>query len=136
MSYPTTAAKTTHARGQVIKWAVTTAEVTRPTAWYVALHTEDPTVAGNVGEVSTSGTGYGRQAATYTMTATAGVADNDAEVSFTASGSAIGPVTHWSLWDAETGGNAWYRGELDEAETINDGSTLTFAAGSLTITEE
>ena len=122
-------ALTNYAESQVIKWLMTNAAITRPSAWYVALHTADPTETGAVGELS--GNGYARQSATFTED-TNGLVDNDADVVFGPNtGSNWGLVSHVSVWDALTTGNCLFKGALSSSVTININDSLKIAAGAL-----
>lgn len=116
----------------VLTWIFTNGAATRPTAWYVALHTADPTEVGNVGELS--GNGYARQAVTFTAPAS-GATDNTALLTFGPNTTTNwGSVSHLSVWDAVTAGNCLAKGALSSAVTINVGDSLTIAAGALDIT--
>jgi hypothetical protein len=122
-------ALTNYAESQVIKWLMTTASVTRPTTWFVALHTADPTETGAVAELS--GNGYARQSAAFTED-TNGLVDNDADITFGPNtGSNWGSVTHVSIWDTVTAGNCLFKGALSSPVTINVNDSFKFAAGAL-----
>ena len=122
-------ALTNYAESQVIKWLMTNGAVTRPTAWYVALHTADPGEVGSTGELS--GNGYARQSATFTED-TNGLVDNDADITFGPNtGSNWGLVSHVSVWDALTTGNCLFKGALSSSVTINVTDSLKIAAGAL-----
>lgn len=118
-----------YAESQVIKWLMTGGAVTRPSAWYVALHTADPGETGASAELS--GNGYARQSATFTED-TNGLVDNDADVTFGPNTTVNwGAVTHVSVWDAVSGGNCLYKGPLSSSVTININDSLRIAAGAL-----
>jgi hypothetical protein len=118
-----------YAESQVIKWLMTAAAVSRPTAWFVALHTADPGEDGSVGELS--GNGYARQSATFTED-TNGLVDNDADITFGPNtGVNWGDVTHVSVWTAVSSGQCLYKGALSSPVTINVNDSLRFAAGQL-----
>jgi hypothetical protein len=120
-----------YAESQVIKWLMTNASVTRPTTWFVALHTADPGETGATAELS--GNGYARQAATFTED-TNGLVDNDSDVTFGPNtGSNWGNVTHVSVWDTVSAGNCLAKGALSSPVTINVNDSLKLAAGSLDI---
>jgi hypothetical protein len=122
-------ALTNHGESQVIKWAFTDDSVTRPSAWYVALHTADPTEVGNVGEVS--GNGYARQSAVFNED-TNGLVDNDSDIVFGPNTTSNwGDITHVSIWDAASGGNCWMKGALSSPVTIQVGDSFRFPAGDL-----
>ena len=122
-------ALTNYAESQIIKWLMTNAAITRPSAWYVALHTADPTETGAVGELS--GNGYARQSATFTED-TNGLVDNDADVVFGPNtGSNWGLVSHVSVWDALTTGNCLFKGALSSSVTSRvQASVLSGASAS------
>ena len=122
-------ALTNYAESQVIKWLMTNGAVTRPSAWYVALHTADPGEVGSTGELS--GNGYARQSATFAED-TNGLVDNDADITFGPNtGSNWGLVSHVSVWDALTTGNCLFKGALSSSVTINVNDSLKIAAGAL-----
>lgn len=120
-----------YAESQTIKWLMTAAAVTRPAAWYVALHTADPTETGTVAELS--GNGYARQSATFTED-TNGLVDNDADITF-GPNTAVnwGTVTHISIWDSLTTGNCLAKGALSSSVAINVNDSLKIAAGALDV---
>lgn len=101
---------------------------TSPAAVYLALFTSDPTDAGTGSEVSSGG--YTRQALAFGGTGSS--VSTTAAVAFTAAGAAFGTVTHVGIFDAATGGNLLLHGALTVPRTVEDGSTLTFAAGDIT----
>jgi hypothetical protein len=111
-----------------MKYAFTnTAMGTRPTAWYVALHTADPGETGATAEVS--GSSYARQSTTFTQTVNE--VENDAPISFpTVTGSPY-TVTHVSVWDAVSGGNCLYKGALTVSKALAVGEAGNFAIGEL-----
>jgi hypothetical protein len=118
-----------YAESLLIRWLMDDVAITRPTAWYVALHTGDPTEVGNVAELS--GNGYARQAATFTED-TNGLVDNDADINFGPNTSVNwGSVSHVSVWDAVTAGNCLYKGALASPVIINVNDSLKLAAGNL-----
>jgi hypothetical protein len=120
-----------YAESQVIKWLMTAAGVTRPSAWYVALHTADPGETGATAELS--GNGYARQSAAFTED-TNGLVDNDADVTFGPNtGSNWGEITHISIWDAVSSGNCLAKGAISSPVTINVNDSLKFAAGQLDV---
>lgn len=106
-------ALTNHAENLLLAWLLTTGTATRPTAWYVALHTEDPGEDGSTGElVVGTDPDYVRKSVTFATPAD-GKALSSAQVSWTAaSGASAYTVTHISIWDAATSGNCLYKGPL------------------------
>lgn len=115
-----------------MKWAFTTDSVTRPTAWYVALHTADPGETGATGECTYSG--YARVQATGSppWTRSNNQVSNTSALLFGANGGAS-PVTisHVSVWTASTSGDCLYKGALDLGKTFNQNDVPNFGVGEL-----
>lgn len=115
------------------------ADYTRPATVYVALHTADPGETGATGEVS--GNAYARVAVTNNVTnwpaASNGAKSNGTAINFpTPTPSGWGTVTHWSIWDAVSGGNCLFVGALSASKTINADDGVSFGAGTLTISAD
>jgi hypothetical protein len=111
-----------------MKYAFTTTSMgTRPTAWYVALHTADPTETGATAEVS--GSSYARVSATWSQTVN--VVSNVAAITFPTVTSAGYTVTHFSVWDASTSGNCLFKGALAVGKALAVGEAANFAIGEL-----
>ena len=102
----------------------------QPSAWYIALHTQDPTDAGNVGEVT--GGSYARQNCTSWAAPSNGLVDNAAEVNF--AGMPATTVTHFTIWSAVSGGTPYINGALLQSKTTLAGETLRLPIGDLDIT--
>lgn len=105
---------------------------------YVGLFTAAPTDAGGGTEVS--GGSYARVATTgATWNAASGnpaSATNAATITFPTASASWGTVTHFGEFDAATAGNLLRWGALTTSKTIGSGDTASFAAGSLTDTED
>ena len=127
------AALTDHAENLLLNWTLTAGAATRPTAWFAALHTSAPNDASpSTGELS--GNGYTREAVTFAA-ASGGATSNTADIEFgPCTGSNWGSVTHISIWDASTTGNALFHGALSSAVTINVNDSLRFATGDIDVT--
>lgn len=117
------------------------------TTLYVALYTSAPSDSGGGTEVS--GGAYARVAVTSSLanwagTQSAGSTDassgsggqtsNNAAITFPTPTAGWGTVTHFAIYDAASGGNELFWGALTIAKTINQADTVTFPAGSLSIT--
>ena len=127
------AALTDHAENLLLNFLMTTGTATRPTNWYVALFTSAPNDAGGGTEVS--GNGYSRQSVSWdTASGTGGTTANSGAVSFTASGSGFGTVTHIGIFDASSSGNLLWHGAMDTAKSVASGDVLQFAAGAIDLT--
>lgn len=100
---------------------------------YVALFTGDPEEDGSGPELS--GNGYARQASGWSSQV-ANPATLPQDVVFGPATDGWGTVTHFGIFDAQTGGNLLYYGSLDEPKPIGKGDEAKFAAGSLTIEEQ
>lgn len=103
---------------------------TKPAAVYLALFTSDPGETGSGTEVSTGG--YARQAIVFSA-ASGGATSNTSSLTFTASGSGFGTVTHLAIYDAITGGNLLYYSSVGTPRTIAAGESLLLAAGDFDI---
>jgi hypothetical protein len=127
---PSGTALTNYGENLVLNWAFTNGAATRPTTWFIALHTADPTEAGSVGELS--GNGYARQSATFSVAGD--TASNTSSVTFgpnTTSG--WGSVSHTSIWDAVSGGNCLVKSTLSLPVTMSVGDSLVIAAGGFQV---
>ena len=121
---------------------------TAPATLCFGLHTSATTDAGGGAEVS--GGSYARKAVTASLanfagtqaaasttasSGTGGVTSNNGLIDFPAPTANWGTVTHWSVWDASTGGNMLFHGALTTAKTINNGDAApSFAAAALVLT--
>lgn len=104
---------------------------TPPTNLYVALHTADPTEAGNVAEVTTAAYGsYARKQMTVGAP-TNGVSTNNADLNWTNCPAIT--ISHISIWDSLTAGNCLFFGPLSAAKTMASGETFKIVTGSLSV---
>lgn len=114
-----------------LSYLLTTGSVTRPTAWYVALFTSDPTDTGTAG-TEVSGFGYARTAVTFSVTGD--TASNTAGVEFpAATGGSWGTVSHIGIMDASTGGNMIIHSALTASKAIADGDVFRVPTSDLTV---
>lgn len=129
---------------EILDHTLATGAYTAPTNVYVGLATSDPSTgsttenleAGTLtDEVSTSGTAYARQAATFAA-ASDGSASTNATITFPTATADFGEVTHVFVSDNATAGagNVLYAGTLTTAKTISTGDQFVINSGSLTIT--
>jgi hypothetical protein len=140
-------------RNKLIDWYMRDQTHLPPANFYVDLCSTAPT-AGSPG-VSLSGTGYARQAvakglanwagtqadaSTTASSGTTGVTSNNAAVNFGTAGSAWGTASHWQVWDALTGGNLLFWGEIVNGagvatpRVINSSDPVSFPASALRVT--
>lgn len=116
----------------ILTWLLTTGSAVRPTEWYLALFTSDPTDTGVAG-TEVSGFGYARTAVTFSVTGD--TATNTAAVEFpVADGGNFGTVTHIGVMNAVTGGSMIVHSPLLVAKAINDGDVFRIPVGDLDIT--
>jgi hypothetical protein len=116
-----------------------TGSFTKPSELHISLHTADPTDDGSGTEVS--GGSYARvqrdplDANWTAASATDGVTDNAAAITFPAPTGNWGSITHFGIWDAASGGNLLIHGALTTPKTVNNGDAApSFATGALDIT--
>ena len=114
----------------VLKWALTTATVTRPTTWYVALFTTATTDAGGGTEVS--GGSYARQAVTFSVTGD--TASNTGNVLFPVATAAWGTITHVAVYDSLTTGNSLFHGAATSSKVIDTGDAYLINTSNLQVT--
>jgi hypothetical protein len=114
----------------VLTWLLTASSATRPTSWYLGLFTVAPTDAGGGTEVS--GTGYVREAVTFTVTGD--TASNSAAVEWPVAGGSWGTITDLAIFDAVTSGNMIGYAVLTDAKTIATGDVFRIPVGDLDVT--
>lgn len=108
-----------------------------PAKYYVALSTTTPNTDGTgVTEPPTSSSGYARVELTSLSAPADGVIKNSSAVSFAESLSDWGVITHYAVYDAETGGNLLFYNALEAPRTAEAGTLLMFKANELTLTLE
>lgn len=114
---------------------------------YVGLLTAAPSDSGGGTEVT--GNNYSRvtvasslanwagtqsAGSTVASSGTGGQTSNNNAITFNTPSGTWGTVTHFGVYDAASAGNLLFYGALTIAKTINQSDTVTFPAGSLTIT--
>lgn len=114
-------------RNKIIDWWHRGQAATPPATVYIALVSTTPSAA--TAGTALSGTGYARQAVSSSMVAwagtqgagttsassgTSGVTSNNAVVDFGTAGAAWGTASHWEAYDALTGGNRLFFGEITD----------------------
>ena len=117
---------------RVLTWLFTGDAVTRPSAFYVALFTSNPDEDASGTEVTTSGTAYVRQSASFTVSGN--TASNSAAIEFPTATASYGTVTHIGVFDASSGGNLIAYAALSTSKAIDTGDVLRLPASDLNIT--
>jgi len=115
-----------------LNYLFTTTSVTRPTAWYIALFTSNPAEDASGTEVSTSGTAYARQSATFTVSGNE--ATNSAAIEFPTATASYGTVTHIGVFDAASAGNLIAYAALTTSKAIDTGDVLRINSAELDVT--
>lgn len=133
------AAASDYLEGQIRAHLLRTASWTKPTVQAVALYTAAPGEAGGGTEVT--GGSYARvqrdplDANWTAVSATDGLSDNAAALTFPAPTANWGVVTHHALLDATTAGNFEVYGALTTPKTVNSGDAApNFPIGTYDIT--
>lgn len=131
--------KTDYLETKILEHIVGKTAYTMPSVW-VGLFTAAPSDAG--GGTEATGGGYARKATVAADWAAAvsgspsSIANAVAIEFAAATGGGYGPVTHWGLFDAVTGGNLLRWAILGTAKTFTLGDIPRYAAGALTLTED
>lgn len=89
------------AKGQMLKYQFDDAAVTRPTTWYISIHSGDPSTTG---ANEFTGGSYVRKAATFTFDGTSKMT-LDADVTFDEATTSPGDAVYFGVWDASSSGN-------------------------------
>jgi len=122
---------TTYGGNLVLNFLLNTETATRPTAWWVALHTGDPGVAGTANElVVGTDPDYVRKSVTFAAAASRQALSAGA-ASWTAGTTAGYNITHVSIWDAETAGNCLLAAAKPVVVAVTTGAVTTFAIGEI-----
>lgn len=100
---------------------------TAPTTVYIKLHTGD---AGEDGTTNAA-TNATRQSAAWSAAATGSIATS-ATISWT-NVSTTETYSHWSAWDASTGGNCLWTGSLSSSAAVTAGDTFQITSLTLSL---
>ena len=115
-----------------LKYLLTSDSVTRPTNWFVALCTTDPTDSALGTEVS--GGGYARQSVAFTVSGNN--ASNTSAIEFPEATADYGTVVAVMIMPASTGGTASdmiVHAQLTADKSISTGDIFRIPAGDLDI---
>ena len=113
---------------QVLDHAFRNNAMTSPETVYVGLLDGDPGNGGTeVDEAS-----YDRQSVSFGAPS-GGEVTTDSETDFGTAGESWGTVTHFAIFDAETGGTMLVAAELSQSKPIEEGDSVRFPAGELTL---
>lgn len=116
-----------YAELKILEHTTGTTAWTMPTNVYVKLHTGDP------GEAATSSAAgeTTRKQASFAAAASGSIATS-ATLEWTNVASTE-TLTHWSLWDASTAGNALWTGALSSSAAVTAGDTFQITTLTLSL---
>lgn len=138
-------ALTDFAENKIVDATLRAQAIGTPVTWYVALYTACPTDSTAGTEVT--GGSYARVAITASLadwsgtqsagstvasSGTGGTVSNNGTIAFPTPTAGWGTVVCWGLADAATAGNIWIYSALTVSKTINNGDSVSFAAGAAT----
>lgn len=104
-----------------------------PSTYYLGLSTTAPNVDGsNVTEPTD--TAYTRCELTSLSEPSDGMVQNEESVEFPDSTANWGTVTHFVVYDAQTGGNLLLYGQLNKSRVIQEDSHVSFGVNQLKLT--
>lgn len=125
-------AKSTYLENAILNHVLRNSALASPATVYVALYTVAPTDAGGGTEVT--GGSYARQAVTFAAPV-AGVCTNSGAVTFPSATANWGTVVAMGIFDASSGGNLLYYGNLTTSKIIDNGDQISFANAAISVTE-
>jgi len=131
-------AASNYLEAKLLDHSLGTTAFTKPTTVYIGLFTTSTNLeAGTLtNEISTSGTAYARQTATFAAASSpGGTATTNATVTFPTATTNWGTVYSLAILDgATTVSNILYYGNLDSPKVIETGDTFQIQSGNLTVT--
>lgn len=105
-----------------------------PAQYYIGLSTSEPSIDGTcTGEPSTNGTGYSRVLLSDLSTPTDGIIKNTAPIAFDESLTDWGVMLYYTVYDAQTGGNLLFYGDLSMSRSVEPNTIITIKTGELSI---
>ena len=113
----------------LLDWLLTAGAATRPTTWFLALHTGDP---GETGANEIAATAYARQAIAMGAAASGASISTDSQAFTTTD---VGEITinYVTIWDDDgtPAGNCLFSGAMTVPRQFSQAKPLTFAAGDI-----
>lgn len=116
--------------GNVFKTQTTPA---LPSKYYIGLSSTAPSVSGTGVTEPSAANGYARVELASLSAPVDGLVSNAGIIVFADSTGDWGTVTHYVVYDAKTGGNLLFFGELTSPRTIESQTTISFKSGELNI---
>lgn len=120
-----------HLENEILDHILSVGSYTMPSAVYLGLSVAS--MADDASGTELSGSGYARQAVTFSA-ASSGTTSNSGAITFPTATGTWGSVGFWSLWDAASSGNMLLHGSFSAAKSIASGDVLRVSAGDLDIT--
>jgi len=125
-------AKSDYLEDNILNHVLRNVAYTSPTTVYLALFTAAPTDVGGGTEVS--GGSYARQTVTFAAPISGAVANSGA-VTFPLATANWGTIVAAALFDAVSAGNMLYYGALATSKVVDTNDQISFANGSVTVSE-
>lgn len=107
-----------------------------PKTYYIGLSTTAPTVAGTGVSEPSASAGYGRVKLETLGEPSNGVVTNTQAINFEESTAGWGTITHFVIYDAQTGGNLLMYGALTAPRTVETSTIMTIKAGALSLSAQ
>lgn len=120
-----------HLENEILDHILSVGSYTMPSAVYLGLSVAS--MGDDASGTELSGSGYARQAVTFSA-ASGGTTSNSAAITFPTATGSWGSIGYWSLWDASSSGNMLLHGAFSSAKTIASGDVLRVSSGDLAIT--
>ncbi len=132
--------RVSYGSGLLLDWLLTTDTVTRPTAWYISLHTGDPGDTGANNEVTTGDDpDYVRKTTDFAAAVTASGGDtftrNSVSASWIPGTGSNYTALYAAVWDAASGGNCLCTSACSPERAGIAAQTISVAANDLTVVE-
>lgn len=102
--------------------------------YYIGLSTTAPSIDGTGVTEPSSSAGYARVELDSLSEPNNGTVSNTAAVSFPETTAPWGTVSHYVIFDSQTGGNLLIYNALSEAKVMQTSDVLTFKTGDLVLT--
>jgi hypothetical protein len=122
----------TNTANLLLNWLLTAGAVTRPTTFYLSLHTADPGATGANELLTSVDASYVRKVATFGTASAEAASTTSSETWTAASNSTTHSITHVGIWDAASAGNFLMGGALAVPETVVANGSFVLSAGRCT----
>ena len=123
---------TTYLENAVLNATLKGTTYTSPANVYMALYST--TNSQGTPGTELTGNGYSRQAVPFATSASGGIIQNTGNATFTASGGDWTTAVSAAVMDASSAGNMLYFNNSMSTQTVQNGQSLTYQTGQVTIT--